>query len=102
MNALQGIRNVLLSSLAVIMILSWIVLPPSASALLALPDIGINYQTMIVTKAEKLKAAGMKSAGNGDRITITVSKEKKLILFKNMRTNEELSYPPEQPLEKSR
>ena len=102
MNALQGIRNVLLSSLAVIMILSWIVLPPSASALLALPDIGINYQTMKVTKAEKLKAAGMKSAGNGDRITITVSKEKKLILFKNMRTNEELSYPPEQPLEKSR
>jgi len=102
MNALQGIRNVLLSSLAVIMILSWIVLPPSASALLALPDIGINYQTMTVTKAEKLKAAGMKSAGNGDRITITVSKEKKLILFKNMRTNEELSYPPEQPLEKSR
>ena len=102
MNALQGIRNVLLSSLAVIMILSWIVLPPSASALLALPDIGINYQTMTVTKAEKLKAAGMKSAGNGDRITITVSKEKKLILFKNMRTNEELSYPPERPLERSR
>ena len=102
MNALQGIRNVLLSSLAVIMILSWIVLPPSASALLALPDIGINYQTMTVTKAEKLKAAGMKSAGNGDRISISVSKEKKLILFKNMRTNEELSYPPEQPLEKSR
>jgi len=102
MNAFQGIRNVLLSSLAATMILSWIVLPPSASALLALPDIGINYQTMTVTKAEKLKAAGMKNVGNGDRITITVSQEKKLIFFKNLRTNEELSYPPERPPEKSR
>jgi len=102
MNAFQGIRNVLLSSLAATMILSWIVLPPSASALLALPDIGINYQTMTVTKAEKLKAAGMKNVGNGDRITITVSKEKKLIFIKNLRTNEELAYPPERPPEKSR
>ena len=88
--------------LAAILLLSWIGLPSTASALLALPDIGINYQTMKVTKAEKLKAAGMKSAGNGDRISISVSKEKKLIFFKNLRTNEELSYPPEQPLEKSR
>ena len=102
MNAFQGIRNVLLSSLAATMILSWIVLPPSASALLALPDIGINYQTMTVTQAKKLIAAGMKKAENGDRITMSVSKEKKLIFFKNLRTNEDLSYPPERPLERSR
>jgi hypothetical protein len=102
MNAFQGIRKIRLSFLAAIMILSWIVLPPTASALLALPDIGINYQTMTVNKAEKLKAAGMKNVGNGDRIAITVSKEKKLIFFKNLRTNEELSYPPERPPEKSR
>jgi hypothetical protein len=101
MNAFQIIRKFFVSFLTVIMILSWIVLPPYASALLALPDIGINYETMKVTKAEKLKAAGMKNVGNGDRITITVSNEKKLI-FKNMRTNEELSYPPERPPGKSR
>ena len=70
--------------------------------LMALPDIGINYQTMTVTQAKKLIAAGMKNAENGDRITMSVSKEKKLIFFKNLRTNEELSYPPERPLERSR
>ena len=98
----KGKVTIFMPVLAAILLLSWIGLPPSASALLALPDIGINYQTMTVTKAEKLKAAGMKSAGNGDRITITVSKEKKLIFIKNLRTNEELAYPPERPPEKSR
>jgi hypothetical protein len=69
---------------------------------MALPaDIGINYQTMTVKNAAKLTAVGMKDAKNGDRITMSVSKEKKLI-FKNLRTNEELSYPPERPLRKSR
>jgi hypothetical protein len=103
MNAHRTVKmTILMQVFAAILLLSWIVLPPTASALLALPDIGINYQTMTVNKAEKLKAAGMKNAGKGDRITITVSKEKKLIFFKNMRTNEELSYPPEQPQDKSR
>jgi hypothetical protein len=102
MNAFQGIRKVLLSFLAAAVILSWIVSPPSAQALMALPDIGINYQTMTVTQAKKLIAAGMKDVENGDRITMSVSKEKKFIIFKNLRTNEELSYPPERPLERSR
>jgi hypothetical protein len=94
--------TILMSVFAAILLLSWIVSPPSAQALMALPDIGINYQTMTVTQAKKLIAAGMKNAENGDRITMSVSKEKKLILFKNLRTNEELSYPPERPLERSR
>jgi hypothetical protein len=94
--------TILMSVFAAILLLSWIVSPPSAQALMALPDIGINYQTMTVTQAKKLIAAGMKNAENGDRITMSVSKEKKLIFFKNLRTNEELSYPPERPLERSR
>ena len=98
----KGKVTIFMPVLAAILLLSWIGLPPSASALLALPDIGINYQTMTVTQAKKLIAAGMKKAENGDRITMSVSKEKKLIFFKNLRTNEELSYPPERPLERSR
>lgn len=97
-----GKRTILMSVFAAILLLSWIVSPPSAQALMALPDIGINYQTMTVTQAKKLIAAGMKNAENGDRITMSVSKEKKLIFFKNLRTNEELSYPPERPPERSR
>lgn len=97
-----GKMTILMSVFAAILLLSWIVSPPSTQALMALPDIGINYQTMTVTQAKKLIAAGMKNAENGDRITMSVSKEKKLIFFKNLRTNEELSYPPERPLERSR
>jgi hypothetical protein len=97
-----GKRTILMSVFAAILLLPWIVSPPSAQALMALPDIGINYQTMTVTQAKKLIAAGMKNAENGDRITMSVSKEKKLIFFKNLRTNEDLSYPPERPLERSR
>jgi hypothetical protein len=40
------------------------------------PITGINYQTMTVTQAKKFIAAGMKDAKNGDRITMSVSKEK--------------------------
>ena len=90
-----------MSVFAAILLLSWIVSPPSAQALMALPDIGINYQTMTVKNAAKLAAVGMKDAKNGDRITMSVSKEKKLI-FKNLRTNEELSYPPAKLKEKVR
>jgi hypothetical protein len=102
MKALPKIRNILLPFLAAAMIMCWIVSPPSVHALMALPDIGINYQTMTVIQAKKLVAAGMKSAKNGDKVSLNVVKEKKLVIFKNLRTNEELSYPPEQPLEKSR
>ena len=86
---------------AAILLFCWIVSPPTASALMALPDIGINYQTMTVNQPKKLSTAGMKNVQNGDRISISVSKEKKMI-FKNLRTNEELSYPTEQPPDKSR
>jgi uncharacterized protein YggE len=86
---------------AAILLFCWIVSPPTASALMALPDIGINYQTMTVNQAKKLNAAGMKSVLNGDRISMSVSKEKK-IMFKNLRTNEELFYTTEQPPDKSK
>ena len=102
MNAHRTVKmTILISVFAAILLLSWIGSPAPGLALMAMPDIGINYQTMKVTQAEKLIAAGMKDAKNGDRITMSVSKEKKLI-FKNLRTNEELSYPPERPLQRSR
>jgi len=101
MKRFQMKRNVLLSLLAVTMILSFLLSPPSSRALMALPDIGINYRTMTVNNAAKLTAAGMQDANNGDRITMSVSREQKLI-FKNLRTNEELSYPPERPRQRTR
>ena len=86
---------------AAIALLTWLWSPVPSQALMALPDIGINYQTMKVTQAEKLIAAGMKNVRNGDTISMRASKEGKL-LFKNIRTNEELTYPPAKQKEKVR
>lgn len=101
MNAFQGIRGILPSILAATVILSWIVSPPSTQALMAMPDIGINYQTMKVNQAAQLEAAGMKDVRNGDGPSLRTSSEGKL-LFKNLRTNEELVYPPAKQKEKVR
>lgn len=84
----------MISVFAAILLLSWIGSPAPGLALIALPaDIGINYQTMKVTQAEKLIAAGMKNVRNGDTISLRASQEGK-ILIKNIRTGEELIYPP--------
>jgi hypothetical protein len=101
MKRIQMKKNVLLALLLAAVILSWLTSPPRLQALMALPDIGINYRTMTVDNADRITAAGMKDARNGDRIAMSVSREQKLI-FKNLRTGEELSYPPERPLKKSR
>ena len=84
-----------MSAFAALLLLSWIWSPAPGLALMALPDIGINYQTMKVNQAEKLIAAGMKKARNGDAISLRASAEGKII-FKNLRTAEELTYPPKQ------
>ena len=89
-----GKRTLLMSVFAAILLLSWIGSPAPGLALIALPaDIGIDYQTMKVTQAEKLIAAGMKNVRNGDAISLRASQEGK-ILIKNIRTGEELIYPP--------
>lgn len=89
-----GRSTILISVFAAILLLSWIGSPAPGLALIALPaDIGINYQTMKVTQAEKLIAAGMKNVRNGDTISLRASQEGK-ILIKNIRTGEELIYPP--------
>ena len=95
-------RTVLMSVFAAILLLTWLWSPAPGLALIALPaDIGIDYPTMKVTQAEKLIAAGMKNVRNGDTISMRASKEGKL-LFKNIRTNEELTYPPAKQKEKVR
>ena len=96
-----GKMIILMSVFAAILLLSWIVSPPSTQALMALPDIGINYQTMTVPQAAKLTAAGMKDAKNGDKIFMRTTKEG-VFFFKNLRTNEELAYPPAKLKEKVR
>ena len=94
MNAHRTVKmTILISVFAAILLLSWIESPAPGLALIALPDIGINYQTMKVTQAEKLIAAGMKNVRNGDAISLRASQEGK-ILIKNIRTGEELIYPP--------
>ena len=96
-----GERAILTSVFAAILLLSWIWSPTPGLALIALPDVGINYQTMTVTQAAKLTAAGMKDAKNGDKIFMRTTKEG-VFFFKNLRTNEELAYPPAKPKEKVR
>ncbi|OIP88081.1 MAG: hypothetical protein CO013_09025 [Syntrophobacterales bacterium CG_4_8_14_3_um_filter_58_8] len=84
-----------MSVFAAILLLTWLWSPAPGLALIALPaDIGIDYPTMKVTQAEKLiAAAGMKNVRNGDAISLRASQEGK-ILIKNIRTGEELIYPP--------
>jgi hypothetical protein len=83
-----------MSVLAAILLLSWLWSPAPGLALMALPDIGIDYPTMKVTQAAKLTAAGMKNVRNGDGISMRASPEEEKIIFRNLRTNEELAYPP--------
>ena len=84
-----------MSVFAAILLLSWIGSPAPGLALVALPaDIGIDYQTMKVTQAEKLIATGMKNVRNGDTISLRASRREGKILIRNIRTGEELLYPP--------
>jgi hypothetical protein len=95
-------RAVFLSAFVTIVLLTSLWSPSPGYALLALPDIGINYQTMKVDQAAKLTAAGMTKARNGDTISMRVSAREEKVIFKNIRTNEELSYPPPQQKGKDR
>jgi len=76
------------------LLLSCLTLPAPGLALMALPDIGIDYQAMKVTQAAKLTEAGMANVRNGDAVSMRLSREEGKIIFKNLRTNEELAYPP--------
>jgi hypothetical protein len=90
-------KTIFLSLLVAILLLTLLWLPAPGLALMALPDIGIDYKTMKVIRAEKLIAAGMKNVNNGDTISIRNSPKEGKIIFKNLRTSEELAYPsPEQ------
>ena len=87
----------LLLILATAVLLNWICFPSPGLSLMALPDIGINYNTMKVNNADKLSAAGMKDVRNGDRISSRISPDEGKIIFTNLRTGEELVYPPATP-----
>ena len=80
---------------AAILAICLLMAPSPGLALMALPDIGIDYPTMKVVAAPKLKAAGMKKAENGDAVSMKVSYEERKIIFRNLRTGEQLDYPSE-------
>ena len=81
-------------SLPVVLLILLLALSPTSGYTLdRLPDIGIDYRTMTVNQAVKLTAAGMKDAKNGDKISMRANEEG-VRFFKNIRTNEELAYPP--------
>jgi hypothetical protein len=84
------IRQILL--ITVIICLTWIYPQISIQALMALPDIGIDYQSMTVKEVGKIRAVGMRRAVNGDQVTMSLSKEG-VMIFKNERTSESLTYP---------
>lgn len=92
-----GTKPVFFSVLAVILLLSCLWFPSPGLALMALPDIGIDYQTMKVTQADKLTGAGMANVRNGDAVSMRLSREEGKIIFRNLRTNEEMAYPPAKP-----
>ena len=87
-------KTVFPSVLAALLLFSCLWLPAPSLALMALPDIGIDYPTMKVTQAAKLTEAGMTNVRNGDAITLRLSPQEGKIFFKNLRTNEEMAYPP--------
>jgi hypothetical protein len=61
-------------------------------ALVALPqDAGINYKTMTMTDASKLKARGMEKVNSGDAVTIRVAEDKALWIINN-RTGEKIKW----------
>jgi hypothetical protein len=90
-------RPLFLSVLATLLLFSCLWIPASGLALMALPDIGIDYQAMRVTQAAKLTEAGMTDVRNGDAITMRLSPQEGKLLFKNLRTKEEMVYPPAKP-----
>jgi len=95
-------KSVFLSVLVVFLLLSCLWLPSPGLALMALPDIGIDYRTMKVNQAAKLTGAGMANVRNGDAISMRLSPQEGKIIFRNLRTNEELSYPPAEQKGKKR
>lgn len=54
-------------------------------ALMALPDLGIDYKTMLVVNPAKLRAAGMADVKRGDKVTMKPGQNGKL-LFTSERT----------------
>ena len=92
-----GMKTALSTVLAATLLLSCLWMPSPGLALMALPDIGIDYSTMRVVQADKLTGAGMANAKNGDAISMRLSPKEGKIIFKNIRTNEEWAYPPSKP-----
>ena len=76
----------------ILILASSLLLSSTCLALIQLPDIGIDYETMTVVNAFKLRAAGMNYARNGDKILISHDKNSKLIIV-NERTGETLRFP---------
>ena len=68
-----GKKIALSTVLAEILLLSCLWLPSPGLALMALPDIGIDYPTMKVTQAAKMTEAGMTNVRNGDTISMRLS-----------------------------
>lgn len=91
-----GKKPALLPILLTFLLLACLWRPAPGLALMALPDIGIDYQTMKVIEAAKLTETGMTNARNGDTLSMRLSPQEGKIIFKNLRTNEEMAYPPAQ------
>jgi hypothetical protein len=89
-----GTKTVYFTLLVAILLLSSLWLPSPGWALMAMPDIGIDYSTMKVVQAAKLTGAGMANVKNGDAVSMRLSPKEGQIIFKNIRTNEEMAYPP--------
>lgn len=80
---------------ACLLLLSCLAVPVPGAALTALPDLGIDYETMKVTQAAKLSAAGVTNVRNGDPVSMQPDPREGKIRFKNLRTGDEWVYPPE-------
>jgi hypothetical protein len=82
-------RILIIVALTIIYLLTFSL--PCAAFVVLPKDAGINYKTMTVVDASKLKAKGMKKVQNGDTVTVTPSGDGNLLIT-DKRTGEQIKW----------
>jgi len=84
-------KKSLLLIVSIIIVILFAISSP-CPAIVALPDdAGINYKTMTVVDASKLRDRGMKKVKNGDKVTIRPAGDGGLLIIDN-RTGEKIKW----------
>lgn len=71
----KSLQRLLIFQLVSLVLFFLLLMPSGSQAKMALPDVGINYQTMQVLNPSILKEAGMKDVKSGDKVKMNISKD---------------------------